>query len=270
MNRAAHSRQSDSQYGKSKIQILKTAEMLMATKGVYATSLREINQEANQKNASSVHYHFKDREGLIRAVLESHIAKVERQRTLMLQSIKSDYPILDSGDVSTLSEIEKSKIIRRLINILIGPLAEKLHSQSGRNYLKILQEIVFSGKTDVGGAKTPQTFDDLINFTKGIRTATGYILKLAPEFPGTIVIMRGKIIARMIISALADLIPEIDSSGQIYETSSEVDLNRDLSNNKENINLDLVIENLTDVILAIISSPVSELTLTAVRNSGLD
>ncbi len=270
MQRVDQEAEKDSQYGKSRLQILKTAETLMATKGVYATSLREINQGANQKNASSVHYHFKDREGLIRAVLENHIISVEKRRSSLIQTIRESYPILDTDLTKQLSDDKREEILRLLVRSLICPLAEKIYTRSGRNYLRIIQEIVFSGKTEIGGAKTPQTFDDLINFTNGIRIASGYILKIVPEFPPLIVVMRGKVIARIVLSGLADLIPEIGPSQSIGDTVIDEDKNTFVFKKIGNIDLELVIANLTDVVLSIISYPVSDETLAVIRKSDLN
>jgi AcrR family transcriptional regulator len=255
---------SDTKYGKSRQQIIAAAEKLMAQKGVYATSLREINQVAKQKNASSIHYHFINRDGLIRAILESHISEVETHRLRMLEKTEKTYYLNDDKVLKTMDHEKRIVVIRELIKVFILPLKAKLETKSGRYYIKILQELIFSGKSEIAGTKAPQTFDDLINFTNGIKTTTTYILKLAPNLPLDVVLLRGKLIARLIITALADLIPDME---KVNLTSGSV-LNR--TKDLMPVDIDLVVENLTDVTVAIVLFPVSEPTMQLLRKTSVN
>jgi AcrR family transcriptional regulator len=45
------------------------AEELFAARGIDAVSLREVGQAAGQRNNAAAQYHFKDREGLVRAII---------------------------------------------------------------------------------------------------------------------------------------------------------------------------------------------------------
>lgn len=67
--------------------ILDAALELFATNGIRATSLREIRLAAGQANAGALHYHFGDKDGLLRALLERELpVLVERRRVLLAEA----------------------------------------------------------------------------------------------------------------------------------------------------------------------------------------
>lgn len=108
--------------------IVRTAARLFADRGIEAVSLREINREAGQRNATALQYHFSDRDGLLRAVLARHGRVVEARRHQMLDAVES------SDDPTDL---------RRLAEALVVPAAELLADRAGgRDYLRIMAELV--------------------------------------------------------------------------------------------------------------------------------
>lgn len=107
--------------------LLGAAERLMAERGVYAVSLREINRAAGARNTMAVAYHFKDRPGLIRAILDRHSAGIDVVRHAMLDDYEAD----GVADVRTLAAA------------LVRPLAAKLaDAEDGREYLQVYAELV--------------------------------------------------------------------------------------------------------------------------------
>jgi AcrR family transcriptional regulator len=78
--------------------ILDTAERLFAAHGIDAVSLREIANGAGQKNTSAAHYYFKDKQGLVAALIADRIAKVERLRQKLLDAVER----LEDCDETTL------------------------------------------------------------------------------------------------------------------------------------------------------------------------
>lgn len=54
---------------KTREHLLQTAIHLFAAQGFYGPSLRAVGKAAGQKNTAAVHYHFKDRDGLLSASL---------------------------------------------------------------------------------------------------------------------------------------------------------------------------------------------------------
>lgn len=108
--------------------LLRTAARLFADRGIEAVSLREINREAGQRNATALQYHFSDREGLLRAVLARHYAVVEARR---------------HGLLDTLEAAGEPPALRPLAEALVLPAAELLADRAGgRDYLRIMAELV--------------------------------------------------------------------------------------------------------------------------------
>lgn len=64
--------------------LIAAAEHLFGTKGIDRVATREILDLAGQKNQSALQYHFKNRAGLIWAVLDARLVKIEERRAAML------------------------------------------------------------------------------------------------------------------------------------------------------------------------------------------
>jgi AcrR family transcriptional regulator len=106
--------------------LIEAAERLFAEQGVNGVSLREIVRESGARNVTALQYHFGDRRGLLRAVLERHHRDVEIGRHALLDTY----------------EAEGQGGIRVLAAILVRPLAAKLAHAGGRAYLQILGELL--------------------------------------------------------------------------------------------------------------------------------
>ena len=64
--------------------LLDAALRLWAVNGITGTSLREIRLAAGQGNVGALQYHFGDKDGVLRALLEREIPWLERRRTALL------------------------------------------------------------------------------------------------------------------------------------------------------------------------------------------
>ena len=71
-----------------KLALLRSAEKLMAARGVQSVSLREISEAAGQRNVSAAQYHFKDRRGLIEALLLRHSSPVQAQWPVQMDALE--------------------------------------------------------------------------------------------------------------------------------------------------------------------------------------
>lgn len=98
----------------------------MAERGIHAVSLREINAAADQKNASSVQYHFGNRGGLIGAVIARHMERIDAERNALLDALDARGRITPHDVVAT----------------LVLPLVTLLATPSGRCYLRIIDEML--------------------------------------------------------------------------------------------------------------------------------
>jgi AcrR family transcriptional regulator len=105
--------------------IVRAAEQLFAERGIAAVSLREINRAAEQHNTGAVQYHFGDREGLLKALVDKHRHDSEPRRHALLDQ----YEESDEAD------------LRALAAALVHPIAAKLNDpDGGRAYLRIAGE----------------------------------------------------------------------------------------------------------------------------------
>ena len=113
----------------TRAQLIRTAERLFAERGVESVSLREINREADQRNATALQYHFDDRRGLVRAILAKHEPAIEASRHALLDKIEND----------------GQRDLPRLSFALVMPAAEKLaDGDGGRAYLRIVAQLINS------------------------------------------------------------------------------------------------------------------------------
>src|SRR5947209_12752520 len=108
----------------TKDQLIRAGEKLFARHGVDRVTVRQLNDEAGQRNASALHYHFGSRDGLVRAIVERHQAVVDAERMRRLEALPAD------ADVRT------------LVALYLEPLAEELRSPSGRDYLRIVPQVI--------------------------------------------------------------------------------------------------------------------------------
>jgi AcrR family transcriptional regulator len=111
----------------TKQQLIAAAETLFAERGIDGVSLREINAAAGQKNSTALQYHFRNRFGLLVAVLRKHHVDVEARRNEMLD-------VYEAAAVTDL---------RALAEALVRPSATKLADpDGGRAYLRIHSQVI--------------------------------------------------------------------------------------------------------------------------------
>jgi AcrR family transcriptional regulator len=123
--------------------LIATAERLFAAEGVNGVSLREIVRASGARNVTALQYHFGDRRGLLRAVLDRHHRDVESARHALLD----EYEAGERDDV------------RALIAALVRPLAAKLAHPGGRAYLQILGELANRPEPVIGRASMSDPAD---------------------------------------------------------------------------------------------------------------
>jgi AcrR family transcriptional regulator len=72
--------------------LIETGERLFGHHGFDGISLREIAVAAGQANTNVVQYHFKDKSGLVRAILEDRVDHLEAERSKLLEALKDGSP----------------------------------------------------------------------------------------------------------------------------------------------------------------------------------
>jgi len=107
--------------------LLEAAEELFGAQDVDAVSLREILRQSGARNATALQYHFGDRAGLLRALLDKHYAEVDIRRHALLDAY----------------EAAGAPGIRPLAAALVRPLAAKLADpKGGHAFLRIYAEFL--------------------------------------------------------------------------------------------------------------------------------
>lgn len=107
--------------------VIRAAERLFAERGIDAVSLREISRASGARNAVAVQYHFEDRDGVLKAILDKHTPDVEARRHGMLDEYEA------TGEPN----------LRALAAALVRPLAAKLDDDDGgREYLRIQADLL--------------------------------------------------------------------------------------------------------------------------------
>lgn len=106
--------------------LIDAARGLFADRGIEGASMREVGRAADQRNTNAVQYHFGDREALLFAVLKPHHERVGARRAALLDEI----------------EATPSPSLRSLAGALVRPSAAMLEDGAGRDYLRIVAELI--------------------------------------------------------------------------------------------------------------------------------
>jgi AcrR family transcriptional regulator len=123
----------------TKAALLDAALELFAERGIDQPSMREITRAADQRNTNALQYHFSDREGLLRDLLDRHGTGVDAARDALLDEV----------------ETGSDRTIRPIAGALVLPLADLLgRGGRGREYLQVTAELLarpvrFSGILDL-------------------------------------------------------------------------------------------------------------------------
>jgi AcrR family transcriptional regulator len=70
--------------------LIRTAERLFAESGIDAVSLRQIGAAAGTRNSGAVAYHFGDKEGLIRAIIDDRQGQIDKRVRVLLAELERD------------------------------------------------------------------------------------------------------------------------------------------------------------------------------------
>jgi AcrR family transcriptional regulator len=107
--------------------LLDAAEGLWAERGVEAVSLREIRLAAGQRNNSALQFHFGDRDGLLRALVQRHLPRIDGLREQMYARLVAEGRQTDFA---------------ALVEVMVRPGAEYLRrGPSERAWTKIVAEL---------------------------------------------------------------------------------------------------------------------------------
>jgi AcrR family transcriptional regulator len=107
--------------------LLDAAERLWAERGVEAVSLREIRLAAGQRNNSALQFHFGDRDGLLLALTQRHLPRVDALREQLYARLVAEGRQTDFA---------------ALVEVMVRPGAEYMRQgPSERAWTKIIAEL---------------------------------------------------------------------------------------------------------------------------------
>ncbi|WAC53524.1 TetR/AcrR family transcriptional regulator [Gordonia sp. SL306] len=176
------------QTARTRERLLETAERLFALHGIASVSSRQISKAAGQGNNYAVGHHFGDKTGLIRAILETHNARIDVIRGERL------------GDLAEATDV------RDWIECLIRPEIEHLVSLGATSYY---------ARFCAHMAADPQTgyllYESVAVSHPLTEVMTGFY-RVLPTIPKRVMDARVSMSQNMIIHSLADIERSIEES----------------------------------------------------------
>jgi AcrR family transcriptional regulator len=104
-------------------QLIDAGRRLFARNGVYQTPLKQIVEDAGQKNSSALHYHFGGRGGLLAAIIEGNNSQIEMDRKEMLDAFGA------------------SATLYQLVQAVTYPLARQMKTPDGIEFIIIISQL---------------------------------------------------------------------------------------------------------------------------------
>lgn len=165
----------------TKSALVRSAERLIAEKGIGAVSVKMITTDAGAKNPSAVHYHFGSVESLIKEVFATRYREMEKERA------------------ARMAKVEESDPQRRVVALMeagMGPIMESCLHENGRLYVRFCLQFVTDPRFDYamlmaqsGSETIPYLRDELMASLKHVppekllpRLRQGFIISLAQAF----------------------------------------------------------------------------------------
>jgi AcrR family transcriptional regulator len=107
----------------TKAKLIRSGEHLFARQGIDGALTRDIVARAGQANDSAIHYHFGSRQGLLAAIIGQHVQQMEDERH------------------AALAELGSRPQIAALVRSIVEPVADKLRTSEGRDFLRIIAQL---------------------------------------------------------------------------------------------------------------------------------
>ena len=169
--------------------LIDAAARLFAERGVDNVSIAEIVRSADQRNTSAVHYHFGNRDEVLRAVLARHVPELAERRAILLERARA----------------HRGRPSRAAAEAIVRPITE--FAQGGwrqRAYLQI--------GSDLAGAieRVPPAIRDVLKETAG-HEAWDLLRRCYPRIPRDLWRTRQDICIVFIGRAAADRARQLDS-----------------------------------------------------------
>jgi len=110
---------------RTRLELLLAAEKLFALHGLRGVSLRQVVAATQQRNISTVHYHFGSREALVYAICDFRMPAIEEARAARIARFIESPPA-------------RAERVRELVHILVEPTAQPVVASRGRSHFRRL------------------------------------------------------------------------------------------------------------------------------------
>ncbi len=146
----------------TKQRLVEAAERLFAAEGIDTPSLAAVTREAGLGNTGAVHHHFGGREELLEAVIATHQAELDDERSTLLDAAE------DRDDRSP----------ETLARLIVEPLVAKLDDERGRAFLSIQAQRSLRPRTR---REVPRPLAQRMFKMRGLPGAPGPVVRLLGE-----------------------------------------------------------------------------------------
>lgn len=159
----------------TKAELLRSAERLIAEKGLGSVSVKMITTDAGARNPSAVHYHFGNIESLIEEVFAKRYRVIEAERAVRLERV---------------TETDPQARLVAVIEAAIGPLLEACLEENGRVYARFGLQFVSDPRFDHTSLIKNAEAQTFVRLTEEIFTALPHIpaARLEPRLRQSFVI----------------------------------------------------------------------------------
>lgn len=159
----------------TKSALLRSAERLIAEKGLGSVSVKMITAAAGARNPSAVHYHFGSIESLIKEVFASRFREIEQERAARMARV---------------SESDPARRLVALMAAAIGPLMEACEEEDGRLYVRFCLQFVADPRFDFAMLMAESGSESVARLRDELADCLGHIPvdKLTPRMRQTVMI----------------------------------------------------------------------------------
>jgi AcrR family transcriptional regulator len=208
-----------------------SAVLLLAERGLRGVSLREINEAAGQRNTNALHYHFGDREGLLRALSARHGAEVGAIQRRLYEQCRADGTLDD---------------LRTLLGLLQRPLTEYVERGPVQAaWIRVAAQLLTSPRTAT---------EDVVAAVPEVAVVVGRAIidQLSPPLPEDVAVRRLQAVSESAVHLVAD-------RARLAHTTKKVTRSR--------TDMALFTAELLDVSAAAMQAPVSDETSVLLRDT---
>ena len=184
----------------TKLELIRAAEKLCALNGLLGVSIRQIVAEANQRNASTIHYHFGSRDALIYAICEHRMIEIEKDRAQRLAHFLEQ-------------PHQTSDRVVELLSVFIWPSVQPIITHHGHSYFRRF----FAHSFVNGGVDLPGFIKG--KFDTGMRQIAGLVQQEVKHLSEATFRLRWALMVRSVTYLLANLEARAEGLSKAKATS---------------------------------------------------